>query len=293
MSVTVRPYRRGGWEADIRFRLPNGLRHRERCRAPVSSKSAAQRWGEDRERHLVQHGLPEPKKEVPTLEQFAERFVNGYARANRQKPSGIAAKEMILRVHLRLQLGSCRLDEITSEDVQRLKQRLNSKAPKTVNNVLTVLNSIAEVFLLLTIRRSIYSSKATKVEIGGERGIRTPGTLPGTVVFKTTAIDRSAISPREFCRRILRIRPCGLPLTRQSVTASVPIKPFRQIPSLNYRISATLARFSRRSAHHHSARGRKKRKSTAHHEYPGSNKEERATKTSTTRSVSRPIERFA
>src|SRR5262245_45846496 len=29
----------------------------------------------------------------------------------------------------------------------------------------------------------------------GERGIRTPGTLPGTVVFKTTAIDHSAISP--------------------------------------------------------------------------------------------------
>jgi hypothetical protein len=24
MSVTIRPYRHGGWEADIRFRLPNG-----------------------------------------------------------------------------------------------------------------------------------------------------------------------------------------------------------------------------------------------------------------------------
>jgi hypothetical protein len=30
----------------------------------------------------------------------------------------------------------------------------------------------------------------------GEGGIRTPGTLPGTVVFKTTAIDHSATSPR-------------------------------------------------------------------------------------------------
>src|SRR5947207_15442230 len=34
---------------------------------------------------------------------------------------------------------------------------------------------------------------------GGERGIRTPGTLPGTVVFKTTAIDHSAISPHNQC----------------------------------------------------------------------------------------------
>src|SRR5215471_3900389 len=32
-------------------------------------------------------------------------------------------------------------------------------------------------------------------ESGGGRGIRTPGTLSGTVVFKTTAIDHSAIPP--------------------------------------------------------------------------------------------------
>src|SRR5437867_9075615 len=32
-----------------------------------------------------------------------------------------------------------------------------------------------------------------KVKYGGGRGIRTPGTLAGTVVFKTTAIDHSAI----------------------------------------------------------------------------------------------------
>jgi hypothetical protein len=31
---------------------------------------------------------------------------------------------------------------------------------------------------------------------GGGRGIRTPGTLPGTAVFKTAAIDHSAIPPR-------------------------------------------------------------------------------------------------
>ena len=48
MSVTVRRYRRGGWEVDILFRLPEGTRHRERSRAPASSKSAALRWGEDR-----------------------------------------------------------------------------------------------------------------------------------------------------------------------------------------------------------------------------------------------------
>ena len=104
------------------------------------SKSAAQRWGEDRERHLLQHGLPQPKKEVPTFEQFAPKFVDGHARANRQKPSGIAAKENIVSVHLIPLLGTKRLDAITNAEVQDLKAQLRDRAPKTVNNVLGVLS---------------------------------------------------------------------------------------------------------------------------------------------------------
>lgn len=140
MSVKVRPYRRGGWEVDVTIRLPNGARWRERSKAPVSSKSAAVRWGEDRERHVLQHGLPQPKREVPTLEEFAPRFLDGHARANRQKPSGIVSKESILHQHLIPLLGSKKLDAITTEHVQNLKRHLHDRAPKTVNNVLAVLN---------------------------------------------------------------------------------------------------------------------------------------------------------
>src|SRR5215471_4218136 len=129
MSVTVRPYRRGGWEVDIAFQLPDGSRDRKRYRAPVRSRSGAQRWGEDRERHLLQHGRPQPKKEVPTIGEFKDRFLDGYARANRQKPSGIAAKETILDVHLVPRLGTKRLDAITNEDIQRLKHHLRDRAP--------------------------------------------------------------------------------------------------------------------------------------------------------------------
>ncbi len=83
-----------------------------------------------------------PPKEVPTLQQFVsvDRFLDGHARANRQKPSGIAAKELILRVHLVPALGHKKIDAIKSEDVQHLKGRLSTKAAKTVNNILTVLN---------------------------------------------------------------------------------------------------------------------------------------------------------
>ena len=118
---------------------------RERKRAPVSSRSAAVRWAESRERVLFERLMNPPQdnappKEVPTLREFVSRFLDGHPRANRQKPSGIAAKEMILRVHLVPALGHKRLDAIKSKDVQHLKGRLSTKAAKTVNNILTVLN---------------------------------------------------------------------------------------------------------------------------------------------------------
>ena len=172
MSVKVRPYRKGGWEVDIMLVLANGDRIRRRYKAPVSSKSGARRWGEQREQHLIlesrTEGLededpaPEQKKarsargkrlakgktrktrskEVPTLAEFSPRYLDGYARANREKPSSIAAKESILRVHLIPRLGTKRLDALEQEDVQRLKADLAGKASKTVNNVLTVLNTL-------------------------------------------------------------------------------------------------------------------------------------------------------
>ena len=78
--------------------------------------------------------------EVPARRECVWGFLDGAGRASKQKPSGIAAKEMILRVHLVPALGHKRLDAIKSEDVQHLKGRLSTKAAKTVNNILTVLN---------------------------------------------------------------------------------------------------------------------------------------------------------
>ena len=140
MSVKVRPYRNGGFEVDILWRAPDGPRQRERKRLSTTSKSAAQRWGEQREGVLLRNGPATKQKEVPTLKEFVTRFIDGHARANRQKPSGIAAKEMILRVHLVPKLGDRKLDAIKSEDVQCLKRDLQAKAPKTVNNILAVLS---------------------------------------------------------------------------------------------------------------------------------------------------------
>ena len=96
---------------------------------PAESKPAAssssERVYQQRERYLLQHGPPRAKKEAPTLETFAPRFVDGHARANRHKPSGIASIESILKWHLVPTLGPKRLDAITNEQVQRLKLALS------------------------------------------------------------------------------------------------------------------------------------------------------------------------
>ncbi len=140
MSVAVRPYKRGGWEVDIRFRWPDGIPFREKVKSTVTGKTAAQRWGEARERHLLLNGRPKKRKEAPTLEDFAPRFIAGHAVANQQKPSAVAASQTILDVHLIPALGTKRLGAITNEDIQHLKHKLQGKAGKTVNNVLSVLS---------------------------------------------------------------------------------------------------------------------------------------------------------
>lgn len=145
MSVKIRPYRRGGWEADVRVTHPDGRELRVRKKTPCTGKSAATRWAETVERDLLLQVAAPTRKESPTLTEFAPRFLDGYARANRQKPSGIAGKETILRVHLVPRLGTKKLDAITNEDVQHLKVHLQHRAPKTVNNVLTVLNTLLRV----------------------------------------------------------------------------------------------------------------------------------------------------
>ncbi len=145
MSVKMRPYRRGGWEADVRVTHPDGRELRVRKKAPCAGKSAATRWAENVERGLLMQVAAPARKESRTLTEFGPRFLEGYAVANRQKPSGIAGKESILRRRLVPQLGAKKLDAITNEDIQRLKVHLVDRAAKTVNNVLTVLNTLLRI----------------------------------------------------------------------------------------------------------------------------------------------------
>src|SRR6266403_1001238 len=146
MSVKVRKFRRGGYEVDIIVRLPDGTRLRERKKTPCTSKSAAQRWGEERQAILLLHGKPR-RKEVPTLEVFVPRYMAEHVKANRHKPSTQSLKQHIIDVYLKPRWARRRLDEIRDCDVQKLKADLAELSPKTVNTVLCVLNTMFKVAL--------------------------------------------------------------------------------------------------------------------------------------------------
>jgi len=133
--------RKGFLEVDLRVRLPDGTRYRERVKSPVQSRSGAKRWGEERERFLALHGAQE-NKEVPTLEEFEQRFISDHIEANRLKPSTAASYKSRLALHIRPTLGRLRLDQINKQAEQRLKAAMQKFDPKTVNDALGVLSRV-------------------------------------------------------------------------------------------------------------------------------------------------------
>lgn len=146
MSVTIRKYKRGGWEVDLQITYPGGSTRRERKKAPVPSKSGARRWGEARERELLLAGPTKPKKEVPIFAKFADEFLTTYAKAS-NKPSEVRSKTTILRNHLTPAFGRQRLDAIGVRDIDHYKTKKIGEGltAKTINNQLTVLRKCLSV----------------------------------------------------------------------------------------------------------------------------------------------------
>ena len=151
MTTKVRPFkgRKKEWEVDIRFEWPDGDIYRERLRAPVTSKSGAQRWGEQRESHLLAQGKEALKKNaealaagkiVPTVEEFVPRYIQEHCVADRLKPSSTHSTKQTLRRSVVPLIGNKRLNEVTNTDIQRIKAEMAHLSPKTVNNTLSPLS---------------------------------------------------------------------------------------------------------------------------------------------------------
>ncbi len=176
MAVTVRQRKlpNGGmhWQCDIRVRLPNGLIHSERVRAPGKTRSAALRWARSREAFIIRHGpqkeeRPEKQekqqeaKQIPTLEEFAPRFIRDHVVANRRKPATRMGWEDAFRLYLIPHFGGRPLDRIGQLDVQKFKRA--PLAAQTVNMVLSKLKALLRAARSWEIIETIPEIKLVKV----------------------------------------------------------------------------------------------------------------------------------
>lgn len=105
------------------------------------------REAEDRAKAAALTGAalqPAPAKEVPTIEKYAETFLDSYAAEH--KPSERRSKRQILKAHVLPALGHLRLDELRQEHVDTFAatERKRGCAAKTINNRLAVLSSLVK-----------------------------------------------------------------------------------------------------------------------------------------------------
>lgn len=143
------PVRKVGarWLVDIRHQ---GERYR--VRSPGTTKGDAQSHETHLRRQLAEHGrlehlsAPSAESAIPTFSAFAERWMQVFPHAERNRASEIANKSSILRVHLLPAFGAFQLDAIGGAEIAKFKAACTARGltAKTLNNLLSVLRCILD-----------------------------------------------------------------------------------------------------------------------------------------------------
>lgn len=81
----------------------------------------------------------------PTVAEFMPTFLTESRDVDRQKPSTVATKEYLLRMHILPVAGEVRLTRISDAHIAEIKARLKDRSPKTVNNALSALSKLLKV----------------------------------------------------------------------------------------------------------------------------------------------------
>lgn len=151
MKIKVQPRTDGvpGWKTDITV-VYQGETIRERKNSPFTSKVATREAAETRALELAKNGkqkAPAAIATIPTLAEAEERFVEEYSKGKQQAHSTIVKKRSVFKNHLVPALGTKRLDEITTGDVDALVSSLTKRGleAKTINDVLSILRTTLDV----------------------------------------------------------------------------------------------------------------------------------------------------
>lgn len=127
---------------DIVFEHPDGRAERVRKVSPVQSRRGAEQHERNLRNALADgtYGKKEDK-DIPTLGEFKERFIEDWCHANKHKPSGIDSKRSAFRNYLEPLFGNRKLDSFTPADEDKLKKHFRDFSSATYNNAASVLNS--------------------------------------------------------------------------------------------------------------------------------------------------------
>ena len=150
MSVKLRQWtnkdgeQRKAYDVDVQFQHPDGRIERVRKTSPVSSRRGAEQYEHQIRQALLDGSYGKgavTKQEVPTLAEFAPRFLE-HAQTN-NKHSTARSKGHIVEKHLVPLFGTKKLDAIGPSDIEAFKAlALKRLTKKTVNNILGVLHKL-------------------------------------------------------------------------------------------------------------------------------------------------------
>lgn len=150
-----------GWMYDIRFKWPSGKQFREKKQVPLPGKVTQARalaWATERYRLVLTAGevKPEVKKVVkaPTLAEFEATYVR-HKKNQRLKASTEYQREGALRNWIIPVLGEYRLDELDLAAVDLLKEAMEERSEKWVNNVLAILSNMVRTARELHVIREL------------------------------------------------------------------------------------------------------------------------------------------
>ena len=144
------------WALDVRVKVPGERRWQRRTRGFSGTEKQARREAEQLGFRLLQEATlagaggaegtdeeQKEEKEVPTLAEFVDNFINESLRANKRKQTTIDTYEYRLKLYLTPALGHLPLDEINTAAVVAFKARKEIVKLKetTTNAILGVLSA--------------------------------------------------------------------------------------------------------------------------------------------------------
>jgi integrase len=172
--VPARKKTNGRWFFRKWIQLPNGTRTRITGTPTTNTKKAA----EHAERIAIEEAMnpsaPRPKKDthekqMPTVEEYGEVYIEAHEK--KQKPNAIKSRRQIMNANVLPVFGHLRLDQIRQVDIDMFQaDMLESRAGKTVNNILSALSSLMKYALkngVLKEMRLSFFLKAQDREIQG------------------------------------------------------------------------------------------------------------------------------